>query len=92
MRNAPEKSFAFLGPPNSAKSKTGKSRRAKRKRRQIIEHTEYNVTLKASVPGSTLKGVPLIAWYIAAIDQGRPRPRKTFTELLPVTLPMELSA
>ena len=34
----------------------------------------------------------LIAWYMAAMDQGRPRPRKTLTELEPVTLPMELSA
>ena len=29
---------------------------------------------------------------MAAISQGRPRPRKTFTELDPVTLPIELSA
>mmetsp|Transcript_6454 Transcript_6454/g.19935 ORF Transcript_6454/g.19935 Transcript_6454/m.19935 type:complete len:236 (-) Transcript_6454:2233-2940(-) len=29
---------------------------------------------------------------MAPIIQGRPRPRKTFTELLPVTLPTELSA
>merc|ERR1740138_589979 len=28
----------------------------------------------------------------AAMVQGRPRPRKTFTELLPVTFPMLLSA
>ena len=30
--------------------------------------------------------------YVAAIAQGRPRPRKTFTELDPVTLPMAESA
>ena len=29
---------------------------------------------------------------MAAMDQGRPRPRNTLTELLPVTFPMELSA
>ena len=30
--------------------------------------------------------------YIEAISQGIPKPRKTLTELLPVTLPMQLSA
>ena len=29
---------------------------------------------------------------MAAIDQGSPKPRNTLTELLPVTLPSELSA
>lgn len=32
------------------------------------------------------------AWYMLAISQGKPRPRKTLTELLPVTFPMALSA
>ena len=31
-------------------------------------------------------------WYMLAISQGKPRPRKTLTELLPVTFPMALSA
>ena len=30
--------------------------------------------------------------YMDAISQGSPKPRNTFTELLPVTLPIELSA
>mmetsp|Transcript_87181 Transcript_87181/g.242730 ORF Transcript_87181/g.242730 Transcript_87181/m.242730 type:complete len:146 (+) Transcript_87181:102-539(+) len=35
---------------------------------------------------------PLTAQAMDAIIQGKPKPKKTFTELLPVTLPTELSA
>mmetsp|Transcript_59978 Transcript_59978/g.168083 ORF Transcript_59978/g.168083 Transcript_59978/m.168083 type:complete len:202 (+) Transcript_59978:641-1246(+) len=35
---------------------------------------------------------PLTAQYAEAMVHGRPRPRKTFTELLPVMLPIALSA
>jgi hypothetical protein len=31
-------------------------------------------------------------WYMLAISQGKPRPRKKLTELLPVTFPIALSA
>lgn len=34
----------------------------------------------------------LTAWTIAAMTHGRPRPRNTLTELLPVTFPTALSA
>lgn len=50
------------------------------------------VTEKASVPGDTLNCSPLAAWQMAAMDQATPMPRKTFTALLPVTLPMDASA
>merc|ERR1719375_409854 len=42
----------------------------------------------------TLKpsGSPLACQYAEPMSQGRPRPKKTLTELEPVTLPTELSA
>lgn len=58
-------------------------------RRAVQQKT---TTEKPRDPASTLNGFPLAAFAIAAIDQATPRPRKTFTELLPVTLPMEESA
>lgn len=58
-------------------------------RRAVQQKT---TTEKPRDPASTLNGSPLAAFAIAAIDQATPRPRKTFTELLPVTLPMEESA
>ena len=39
-----------------------------------------------------MNALPLIACFTAAIDQAIPIPRKTFTALLPVTLPIEASA
>mmetsp|Transcript_38118 Transcript_38118/g.85919 ORF Transcript_38118/g.85919 Transcript_38118/m.85919 type:complete len:338 (-) Transcript_38118:1455-2468(-) len=46
-----------------------------------------------SIPRASHSGVrPWIFQYTAPNIHGMPRPRKTFTELLPVTLPMLLSA
>ena len=53
---------------------------------------QKTTTEKPSDPASTLNDSPLIALAIAAIDHATPNPRKTFTELLPVTLPMDESA
>lgn len=53
---------------------------------------QKTVTENARVPGGTSNFSPFAAWYIAAIDQATPIPRKTFTALLPVTLPIEESA
>merc|ERR1719379_3063867 len=39
-----------------------------------------------------MKSSPLIFQWIVPITQGSPRPRKTFTELLPVMLPTDASA
>lgn len=43
-------------------------------------------------PGSTLNTDPLHQWYTAAMVHATPIPRKTFTALLPVTLPTLASA
>lgn len=54
--------------------------------------TQKTTTEKPRDPALTSKRFPSTAFAIAAIDQATPSPRKTFTELLPVTLPMEESA
>ena len=57
-----------------------------------VASTQNMVTEKANEPGFTLNLVPLMAWYMAAMVQAIPIPRKTLTALLPVTLPTEESA
>lgn len=49
-------------------------------------------TVYAYFPGGTMNFSPWYAWYMAAIDHATPMPRNTLTALLPVTLPIELSA
>lgn len=53
---------------------------------------QKTTTEKPREPASTTNGFPWTAFAIAAIDHAIPSPRKTFTELLPVTLPMDESA
>lgn len=54
--------------------------------------TQNITTEKPRLPAGTINLTPLAALAIAAIDHATPRPRKTLTELLPVTLPMDESA
>ena len=51
-----------------------------------------SMTEKARLPGGVMYFLFLLLWYTADINQGRPRPTKTLTELEPVTLPMAVSA
>lgn len=50
------------------------------------------ITEKPNDPDGTLNSSPLAVWNIAATDHAKPIPRNTFTELEPVTLPIEPSA
>lgn len=53
---------------------------------------QKTTTEKPRDPASTTNFLPWAFLAIAAIDQATPSPRKTFTELLPVTLPIDESA
>lgn len=53
---------------------------------------QKTTTEKPRDPASTTNFSPWTFLAIAAIDQATPSPRKTFTELLPVTLPIDESA
>lgn len=59
---------------------------------QRIANIQKISTEKPSDPAGTRNLSPLEAWYIAARDQAHPIPRKTLTELEPVTFPMLPSA
>lgn len=58
----------------------------------ITAQTQKTTTEKPRLPAGTSNGLPSIALAMAAIDHATPNPRKTFTELLPVTLPIDESA
>ena len=58
----------------------------------ITATQQKTTTEKPRLPAGTTNGFPSTALTIAAIDHATPRPRKTLTELLPVTLPMDESA
>ena len=56
-------------------------------------HDTENIMIeKDKSPALTVNGKPFACQYIAAITHGRPKPKNTLTELLPVTLPIALSA
>jgi len=87
-----EASFGFLDPPNSARPNILKLRRTAKMMKARTATIVNTVIEKAKLPGCTLNTPPFAAWYELASTQGSPRPRKTLTELLPVMLPMALSA
>lgn len=61
-------------------------------RKQVSDVIRKSMTEKARLPGGVSYFLFLLLWYTADINQGRPRPTKTLTELEPVTLPMAVSA
>jgi hypothetical protein len=58
----------------------------------MTEHIRNTKTVKLSSPAGTIYGALTLFPYIEQITQGRPRPKKMFTELEPVTLPIAESA
>mmetsp|Transcript_67355 Transcript_67355/g.191129 ORF Transcript_67355/g.191129 Transcript_67355/m.191129 type:complete len:205 (+) Transcript_67355:445-1059(+) len=88
-RKALETLAKKTGPPSSAPTT---HRRTSRRAMQARAQPQNTATLGPSEPASTSKSSPLNSQYTAAGNHDNPRPRKTLTELLPVTLPMLLSA
>lgn len=60
--------------------------------KQMIAQTRKHATVKPSAPAGTSYLELFFSAYIALITHGRPRPKKIFTELEPVTLPTAASA
>mmetsp|Transcript_263 Transcript_263/g.612 ORF Transcript_263/g.612 Transcript_263/m.612 type:complete len:327 (-) Transcript_263:412-1392(-) len=88
-RNALDALARTTGPPSSAPSTRRRTSRRPRHRRA---QTQKTATIGPSEPASTSNSPSLISQYMEATDHDNPSPRKTLTELLPVTLPMLLSA
>lgn len=83
-------SLNFIGPPSTPP--TAGCLLSINTQMAITAKIQKTTTEKPREPACTLNSVPRIACTMAANDQARPTPRKTFTELLPVTLPIEESA
>ena len=89
-RNIVVGSLYFMGPPRTPP--TAGCRRNMSTNIAEMAKIQNISTENPKEPACTSKSVPRIAWTIAARDHARPTPRKTLTELLPVTFPMEESA
>ena len=83
MKNSPALTHLdTLGPPSSPRM-DGARRRNKNRRMATMANPVYVTTLNPREPDGTTKPPGLSLWYIAAMSHGRPRPRNTFTLLLP---------
>jgi len=60
--------------------------------KQVIEVNKKSITEKERPFDGTSKTALCLAWYLEEITHGRPRPRKTLTQLEPVTFPTAESA
>ena len=83
-------SLNFIGPPRTPP--TLGWRRSMSTNIAVMAKMQNMSTEKPREPASTWNSVPRIACTMAARDHANPTPKKTFTELLPVTFPMEESA
>jgi hypothetical protein len=60
--------------------------------KQMSEQTKKRPTVNPNFPAGTMYSELFLDAYIALITHGSPRPKKTFTEFDPVTLPTAESA
>jgi len=81
--------FEVGGPPSSPPMKILLKVKMQK---QMIEQIKKMATVNPSAPAGTSYLELCLEAYIALITHGSPKPKKTFTELEPVTLPTAASA